>query len=126
MLSFKTKKFHKNLTINDTKINKKSLIIKNLNDFFVNTGQNLGSINRNSIKTFQTFLPEANTVLNVTKLTEKKFLNSFQSLKNDKSLGIDELHVNVIKPVYNEKKAPLKQVFRDSVINGSFPEKINF
>ena len=108
MLSFKTKKFHKNLTINDTKINKKSLIIKNLNDFFVNTGQNLGSINRNSIKTFQTFLPEANTVLNVTKLTEKKFLNSFQSLKNDKSLGIDELHVNVIEPVYNEKKSSLK------------------
>ena len=83
----------------------------------------LASVNLNSTKTFQTFLPEINTVLNGTKLTAKEFLDAFQSLKNDKSPGFDELHVNVIKSIYNEIKAPLIHVFRDSIDNGSFPPK---
>ena len=67
----KEKSFPRNLTIGDTRITEKSLTGKNLNDFFVNMGPKLASIIPNSTKTFQTFLPEINTVLNVTELTEK-------------------------------------------------------
>ena len=72
----------------------------------------------------QTFLPEINTVLNGTELTDKKFLDAFQSLKNDKSPGFDELQVKVIKSIYNEINAPLMHVFRNSTNTGSFPEKM--
>ena len=45
---------------------------------------------------FQTFLPDINTVLNGTELTEKEFINAYQSSKNGKSPGFDDLHVNII------------------------------
>ena len=35
----------------------------------------------NKIKTFQNFLPEINTVLNGANLTDKEFLDAFQSLE---------------------------------------------
>ena len=99
------------------------LIIINFNDFFVNIGPKLTSVISNSTKTFQTFLPEINVVLNGTELTEIQFPHAFQSLKNDKSPDFDELHVNVIKSVYYEIKAPLIHVFTNSIDKGSFLEK---
>ena len=56
----------------NTKITEKSLIGKNPNDFFVNIGPKPTSYIPNSAKNFQTFLPELNTVLNGTELTEKR------------------------------------------------------
>ena len=94
------------------------------NDSFVNTDPKLASVIPDSTKTFQTFLPEINTVLNGTELTEKKFLKAFQSLKNAKCWEFDELHVNVIKPVYNKIKTPLMHVFRNSIVNGLFPKNM--
>ena len=72
---------------------------------------------------FSTFLREINTAVKDAELTEKEFLNAFQSLKNNKSRGFDELHVNVIKSIYDEIKALLMHVFRNPIDNGSFPEK---
>ena len=60
----------------------------------------------------------------VAELIEKEFLDAFQSLKNDKSPGCDELCINVIKSVYNEIKASLMHVFGSSIDNGSFSEKM--
>ena len=71
----------RNLTIGDTKITEKSLIAKHLKNFFVNIGSKLASVVPNKQKTFQTFLPEINTVLNGTDLTEKELLDAFQSVK---------------------------------------------
>ena len=113
----------RNLSISNTEITESLLIIINFNDFFVNTGPKLTSVIPNSTKTFQTFLPEINMVLNGTELTEIQFLYEFQSLKNDKSPDFGELHVNVIKYAYNEIKAPLMHVFTNSIDNGSFLEK---
>ena len=109
-IKVKENSFSRNLTIGD--------------NFFVNISPKLASVIPNSTKTFQTFLPETNTVLNGTELTEKEFLDALQCSKNDKSPGFDKLHVNVIKFVYNEIKAPLMHVFRNYIDNGSFPEKI--
>ena len=67
--------------ISDTEITEKSLISKNLNDFLVNIGPKFASVIPNSTKTFQTFEPEINAVLNGIELTEKEFLIAFQSLK---------------------------------------------
>ena len=60
-----------------------------------------------------------------------EIVDTFYSLKNNKSPGFDELHVNVIKRnVYKyilnilmyEIKAPLMLVFWNDIHNGSFPE----
>ena len=105
------------LTIGDAKMTKKSFIAKNLKDFLVNISGGLESVIRNSEKTFQSFSPEIITVLNGTELTEEEFLNAFHSIKNDKSPGFDELHVNVIKPEFNEIKSPLIHVFNNTLDN---------
>ena len=80
--------------------------IINLNDFFVYIGPKLASV-------IPSFLPEINTVQNGTELIEKESVYAFQSLKNDKSPGLEELHVT--KSVYNEIKAPSMHVFRNSI-----------
>ena len=116
--------FPRNLTIDNSKVTEKLLIAKNLNDFFVNISLKLAPVISNITKTFHTFLPEINTVLNGTELTKKEFLHAFQSLKNDKSPCFGELHVNVIKSVYNEIKSLLMYVFRNSIDNGSFSERM--
>ena len=116
-IKVKEKCFPRNLTIGDTKITERSLIAKNLNDFFVYIGPKLASVIPSSAKTFQTFLSEINTVQNGAELTEKESVYAFQPLKNDKSPGFDELHVNITKSVYNEIKAPSMHVFRNSIDN---------
>ena len=63
-------------------------------------------------------------MLNGTELIEKEFLDAFQSLKNDKSPGFDELRINIIKSVCNKIIACLMRVFRNFIDNGSFPEKM--
>ena len=120
----KENSFPRNLAIGDTKVIEKLLIAKNLNDFCVNIGPKLASVIPNSTKAFQTFLLDINTVLNGTELIEKDFLDAFQSLKNDKSPGFDELHINIIKSVCNKIIACLMRVFRNFIDNGSFPEKM--
>ena len=75
------KQFSRNLTIGNTKITGKSLIGKYLKNFFVNRGSKLATAVSNKIKTFQTFLPEINAVLNGANLTDKEFLDAFQSLE---------------------------------------------
>ena len=80
----KENSFPRNPTTGNTKITEKSLIAKNLNEFFVNICPKLASVIPNSTKAFQTFLTESNRVLNGTELIRKEFLNVFQSLKNDK------------------------------------------
>ena len=112
------------LTIGDAKMTKKSFIAKNLKDFLVNISGGLESAIRNSEKTFQSFSPEIITVLNGTELTEEEFLNAFHSIKNDKSPGFDELHVNVIKPEFNEIKSPLIHVFKNPLDKGSSTKKM--
>ena len=102
--------FPKRLIINDKVITEKSSIAKSLNDFFVNIGPKLASVIPSSSKTFESFLPEINTFLNDSELTEKELLNTFQSLKNNKSPGFDELHVNVINSVFNEIKISLLHI----------------
>ena len=86
----KENSFQRNVTTGNTEVTKKSLIAKNLNDVFINIVPKPAFIIPNSTKTFQTFLPKIiNTVLNGTELTEKEFPNAFQSLKNDKSPGLE-------------------------------------
>ena len=67
----------------------------------------LASVILNSTNTSQAFLTEINAVLKWTRLTEKEFLNEFQSLKTGKSPGFGDLTVNIIKFVYVEIKASL-------------------
>ena len=98
----KRKRFPRSLTIGDTKITKRLLIAKILNDFFVNISPKPASVIPNSTKMFQTFLPEINTVLNGTELTENKFVDSFRSFKNDKRSGHDILNT---RPYMSHLKA---------------------
>ena len=73
--------FPRNLTIGDTKITEKSLIAKNLNDFFVNIDRPETCVrySKQYKNVSNLFLPEINTVLNRTELTEKEFVDAFQS-----------------------------------------------
>ena len=99
--------FPRYLMIGDIDITEKSLMAKNLNNLFVNAGLKSVSVILSSRKTFQTFLSGTNTVLNGAELTEKRIPKYNLVFKNDKCYDFHELHVNVIKFVFNEIKTPL-------------------
>ena len=48
----------------------------------------------------------------------------FFSLKTNKSPGYDNIHVNVIRNLYNELKTPLMNIFNLSLNTGIFPDRM--
>ena len=92
--------------------------------FFINIGPKLASVIPDSINSFESYVPDTQTFLSESELTEEEFASTFHSLKRNKAPGFDNIHVNVIKSVFDDIKAPLMHVFKISVKRGVFPEKM--
>ena len=70
------------------------------------------------------YLPDITTALHERALTEEEFKNTFFALKTNRSPGYENLHVNVIRKLYNELKIPLMNIFNLSLTTGIFPDKM--
>ena len=57
-------------------------------------------------------------------MREEEFEKAFNSLKRNKAPSFHDVHVNIIKSVYNYIKIPLKRIFENSIKTGIFPEKM--
>ena len=57
-------------------------------------------------------------------LTEQEINEEVASLKPNKILGYDNIHVNVIKVIYEELKRPLFHIFDQSLKSGIFTDKL--
>ena len=102
--------FPKSLIIANKEITDKKSIAEKFNSLFVNTGTNLAAKIPHGTTNFE-YLPNITTIFRENCLTEEEFKNAFFSLKTNKSPGYDNIHVNVIRNLYNELKIPLMNIF---------------
>ena len=92
--------FPKSLIIANEEITDKKSIAEKFNSFYVNTGTNLAAkIPRGTIN-FESYLPNIATI------------------------GYDNIHVNIIRNIYNELKTPLLNIFHLSLNIGIFPDRM--
>ena len=122
------KVFHQNLP-NNLKINKKSItdekiIADKFNEFFINIGSNLAAKIPPSNVNFDSYLPHLCTTLAEKSVTEEELKRAFFSLRPNKTLGYDNINVNVVKKIYEELKTPLMRIFNLSLSTGIFPDKL--
>ena len=73
---------------------------------------------------FESFLPNITTSFLEKPLKDNKFMVAFFALKTNKSPGNDTLHVNVVRKLYHELKAPLINIFSLSLKKEIFTEKM--
>ena len=99
--------FPKSLIIANEKITDKKSIAEKFDRFFMHTGTNLAAKIPHSTTNFESYLPNITTIFRENCPTEEEFKNVFFSLKTNKSPGYDNIHVNVIRNLYNEWKTPL-------------------
>ena len=116
--------FPRKIIIDNEEIFHKEKIANEFNNYFVNVGSNLAAKIPNSEKHFSDYMDKSNDILNMTNLTEKEFLEAFQSIKINKAPGFDEISPNVIKASYEELYTPLFHICNISIKYGCFPDKM--
>ena len=114
--------FPKCLLINKKEITDKMEIANKFNEFFANIGPNLAAKIPEVNKNFKSYIPEINTSLIYSELTEDEFESAFKSLKKDKAPGYDKIHINVVMSVYDEIKNPFFRISKNSVRQGIVPD----
>ena len=80
------------------------------NNFFINVGSNLADKIPLSGTSFESCFPEIAATLSDKPLSENKLKDTFSTLKTNKSPGYDNLHVNVVRSMHHELKAPLMNI----------------
>ena len=90
----------------------------------MNTGANLAAKIPHGITNFESHLPNITTIFWENCLTEEECKNAFFSPKTNKSPRYDNVHVNVIRNIYNELKTPPMNIFNLSLNTGIFPDRM--
>ena len=115
--------FPKRLTIVNEEATGKKSIADKFNSFFVNTNTNLAAKIPHDTNNFESYLPDITTTFWGNSLTEEEFKSSFFLQKN-KSPGYDNIHVNVIRNLYNKLKAPIMNIFNLSLTTEIFLDRM--
>ena len=111
------------------KINKKSLhsaeeITNEFNSFFTNLGPSLPKNIPPVSTSFTEYLMFFNDAISDSDLTTEEFETAFKSLKRNKAAGIDTINSNIGQDTYNEIKDILFLIFKTSLQQGTFPNKL--
>ena len=102
----------------------KKEIAENFNNYYTNIGPKLASKIPATGKDFKSYLPENKHVITFHELTFEEFDSAYKALQRNKSLGVDDIKGSIILDVYNEIRAPLFEVFRHSLKDGIFPDRL--
>ena len=94
------------------------------NDFFASVGTNLASKIPATNKNFLSYLDKFDSTMSFSSLTPDELEKAFKSLKSNKSPGIDEIDVNVIKEIFDIIKPILQHIFNLSILEGKFPDEL--
>ena len=109
---------------NDIDIYQQSEIAEKFNEFYVNVGKNLAEKIEPSSKHFKSYLKTCPNEMLEFELSSEELRKAFHSLKPNKSEGIDEIHVNIIKSIYEFVEEPLYFIFNHSLKQGIFPNDL--
>ena len=115
--------FAKRLVTDNRKLTNKMETDRKLNEFFPNIGPKLDTNILDGNNKLESYIHETETFLTCSELSENESETVFKSLELDKAPGFDNLHVIVVKSVYDEIKESLRHIFKNSLKEGVFPEK---
>ena len=127
----KVKHFESNLpteikTETNEKINCIDQIAENFNDFFVNVGKNLAEKIDQSSTNFESYLNVHDSKMIEFELSMDELEKAFKTLKSNKSEGLDEINVNIVRSVFDIIKTPLLSIFNLSLKEGIFPKSLKY
>lgn len=119
-----TNNLPKQLNYKNEIISEKSKIAESFNDFFSCIGKNLASKIPNSKRNLMSYLKNADKIMKNNSLTPDELDKAFNTLQSNKSPGIDEISVNVVKEIYETIKPVLLHIFNLSITKGIFPSQL--
>lgn len=117
----KSSSFPSRMIIDGAESFDKNQIANAFNKFFVEVGPSLAKKIKDPGKSFAHYLSKLEHKFEAKIADESEIKDAFDSLKRDKSAGHDDIHVNVIKPLFYDLLVPLKHIFNLSLSNGIFP-----
>ena len=122
----KIKESFPNRIVNEkgTEVHEMKDIAEQFNEFYVTIGKNLADKIEPSCKNFETYITNSQYEMHEKDLSQEELEKAFSSLKPNKGEGIDEIHVNVIKSVFDLIKDPLHYIFNISLKYGIFPNDL--
>ena len=103
---------------------KESEVAKDLNTYFTSVGTALASKIAIITKNVSEYLPQCNASMEHNELSFQEFEKTFKALKRNKAIGCDGLNGNIIVDVYDSIKIILFTIFKASLEEPVFPEKL--
>ena len=100
----------------------RGIIADIFNKYFVNVGPNLASKIGQSNYSFKSYLTPTSETLNENSLSDEELQNAFSTLQPNKSPGLDDISVNIVKSVFPIIKSSLHYIFDQSLKLGVLPE----
>ncbi|XP_065677391.1 uncharacterized protein LOC136092773 [Hydra vulgaris] len=114
----------KKLLVDGKIIYDKSIVAENLNSFFLNIGPNLAEKIPSGSSSFDSYLKIYDKVMDESKLDINELRYALDNLKNNTSVGFDNISINVVKSVFHIIETPLYHIFNLSLQTGTVPEKL--
>ena len=111
------------IKVNKIIIQKPQEIAKECNKFFTSVGPTLAVKIPNTEKSFQDFLTSHNEKMQFEKNFDE-FEEAFKNLKRNKAAGFDDLSSNIIIDAYDSLKNILFHIFKVSIKQGIFPDRL--
>ena len=99
-------------------------IAEEFNEFFTNVGQRLAANIPDVATTFEDYLTESENQIEHNELSFEEFETAYKSLQRNKAIGVDNINCNIILDFYEEIKYPLYKVFKFSIRDGKFPDRL--
>ena len=103
---------------------KESEIAKELNKYFTSVGTALASKILIVTKDVSKYLTQCNALMEHKELSFQEFEKAYETLKRNRAIGCDGLSGNIIMDVYDSIKVILFKIFKASLEEAVFPEKL--
>ena len=120
----KNNTFPKALKINKKPLHSAGQIANEFNPFFTNVGPSLAKNIPPVSTSFTEYLMSFNDVISDSDLTTEGFETAIKSLKPNKAAGIDIINSNTVLDTSDEIKDILFLIFKTSLQQGTFPNKL--
>ncbi|XP_065674200.1 uncharacterized protein LOC136091145 [Hydra vulgaris] len=117
-------KLPQKLIIDGEMISNKETIVEKLNDYFLEVGPNLASKIPKNTTNFKSYIKPTNISMKEVSLNITEVRNAYNRLKNNKSAGVDQISVNVVKAIFDIIEPSLFHIFNLSIQSGIVPEKL--
>ena len=116
--------FPKKIKLDGKNITDEELIAKQFNAYFTKIGNKFAKKIQASSLNFTSFMENYNNTQSESTLIVNELIETFFSLKINKSPGYDDISFNVVRNCFGPLLKPLMAIFNLSLQKGCFPEEL--